>query len=311
RMRNTPIESEHAILLSTSAGVFPFYALLFVVPSGYSYGAVLMLLPALVCLGMSGLQLKTRDDRLLASVLALYFLAFVAANAWLDNPWRDLDQHSRALATIPILALLIRVPFRPELIWAGAAVGVTGSAGVAWWQTAVLGLDRAEGYLNIIHFGNIALVFGTLCIAGAYYMGHARGAGAPTAANRIEPEPHSRYQGRPWGWWALFAVGLLSALYSVVSSGSRASWVAIPFVLALCVLSFASRRNITLIASGIFAFLVTCTIVFQIPDSPLRERYDAAVNDIVLLVEEGEADTSLGARVVMWEGALLNISERP
>ena len=62
-------------------------------------------------------------------------------------------------------------------------------------------------------------------------------------------------------------------------------------------------------AAAALAAGVAAGVMFQQPDSRLRIRYDAAVQDIRLF-QQGEADTSLGARFVMWHGAVLNIPER-
>src|SRR5690606_32151021 len=51
--------------------------------------------------------------------------------------------------------------------------------------------------------------------------------------------------------------------------------------------------------------------LFMMPDSRLKARYDAAVSDIALFLKKDEADTSIGARFVMWDGAIENIAKKP
>src|SRR5690606_33116337 len=79
--------------------------------------------------------------------------------------------------------------------------------------------------------------------------------------------------------------------------------------LLLYAAAFITRRNAAWAGGGVLAILVAAGVMFSMPDSKLRERYDAAITDI-RLYHQGEADTSLGARFVMWEGAFLNIPER-
>src|SRR5690606_32595458 len=176
-------------------------------------------------------------------------------------------------------------------LWAGMAIGVILSVGVGWLQLHMLGMDRAEGFLNIIHFGNIALVFGAFCAAGL--QGAGDGPGRPRLA-----------------WPIASVAGMAASGYSIVASGSRGSWVALPALVVLYGVAFINRRNAMWAAGGVGVIAVAAVVMFNLPDSRLRERYDAAVQDLQLY-QSGEADTSLGARLVMWEGALLNIPERP
>src|SRR5690606_28129921 len=110
-------------------------------------------------------------------------------------------------------------------------------------------------------------------------------------------------------WHALFLIGIASSAYSIIASGSRGSWVALPVLVLLYAVAFISRRNAAWAGGGVLVILVAAGVMFSMPDSKLRERYEAAITDIELY-KQGEADTSLGARFVMWEGALHNIPER-
>lgn len=284
-----------SMLCSTGVGLF--FGLMFVLPSGYSYGASILLLLALWCAWAPSCQScrvaasLSRDDRAVVAALVGYFGAAFIMALWLGNDLADLDQPLRAaLAALP-LWMLLRVPFDLRWLWGGVVAGVTLSVGVAAWQLYLVGMERAEGFLNIIHFGNIALVFGAFCAAGMQW------------AVQLPP-------GRRHLWWAAFAMGMASSVYSIIASGSRGSWVALPVLVALYAIAFLNRRNLKWTLGAIAVIGVLAAVLFSQPDSRLRERYDAATQDIELYMK-GEADTSLGARFVMWKGALLNIPERP
>jgi len=276
----------------TSWCAFLFFALMFAVPSGYSYGAGLLLLASLAGLMKvpAGVALA-REDRLIVYVLLFYFIVSAVMVAVHGHPLNDLDQSSRALLAVPILLLLYRHPPAPGKVWAGLALGVVLSVPVALWQLYVLHYDRAEGFLNIIHFGNIALVFGLCCLAGLFWV---------------------RLRGRHVGWWrAALLLGAVAAVYSIMASGSRASWVALPPALLLYGIAFVRRRNLGPALAGCLALVVALGVLFAMPGSPLKARYDAAVTDISQYTHQNEADTSLGARFEMWQGAALAIAERP
>lgn len=278
-------------------GVGMIFGLMFALPSGYSYGASVLLLLSLWCACAPScshyrrMPAMSAEDRALAWALLSYFLVALASTAWLGNDFHDLDQPLRAALAVPLLWMLLRIPYDARCLWAGVVIGVALSMAVGWWQLHMQGLDRAEGFLNIIHFGNIALVFGAFCAAGLQWA-----AQLPRA--------------RRLGWWAAFVAGMGCSGYSIVASGSRGSWVALPVLVLLYGIAFLNRRNLALATAGAAIILVAAVAMFNLPDSRLRDRYDAAVQDIHLYLE-GEADTSLGARFVMWEGALRNIPERP
>src|SRR5690606_35346008 len=156
-----------------SLGIGLFFGLMFALRSGYSYGAALLLMAALWCAfapscrpSRRALSPLGREDHLLMGVLIAYFAVAVATIAWLGNDFRDVDQPLRAALAAPVLWMLCRLPYNLRWLWGSVVVGVSLSVGVAWWQLHVLGMDRAEGYLNIIHFGNIALVYGAFCAGG-------------------------------------------------------------------------------------------------------------------------------------------------
>src|SRR5690606_7440448 len=183
------------------------------------------------------------------------------------------DQPLRAALAVPILWMMLRLPYDLRSLWGGVVAGVVLSVLIAWWQLHVMGLDRAEGYLNIIHFGNIALVFGAFSAAGLQWAGQL-----PTKQR--------------WAWRSAFMVGVACSGYSIVASGSRGSWVSLPVIVLLYGIAFVNRRNWKPVAAAALGIVVVTVFLFNQPDSRVRERYDAASTDI-RLYQQGEADTSL------------------
>src|SRR5690606_35607598 len=280
-----------------SLGIGLFIGLMFALRSGYSYGAALLLIAALGCAlapacspSRRALSPLGREDHLLMGVLIAYFAVAVVTIAWLGNDLRDVDQPLRAALAVPVLWMLCRLPYDLRWLWGSVVVGVSLSVGVAWWQLHVLGMDRAEGYLNIIHFGNIALVYGAFCAGGLQW------------SATLGKYRHA--------WCAVFLLGMACSAYSIVASGSRGSWVALPALVALYGVAFLNRRNVGWVVGCCGVIIAAAGFMFSQPDSKIRARADGAVSDIQL-VQQGEADTSLGARFVMWEGAIRSIPERP
>ncbi|CAM5200277.1 O-antigen ligase OS=Castellaniella defragrans (strain DSM / CCUG 39792 / 65Phen) OX=1437824 GN=BN940_00146 PE=4 SV=1 [Castellaniella denitrificans] len=280
-----------ATQLLTSWGVFIFFAAMFAVLSGYSYGAVLLLLGSLVYFASrpSLAHLDTADWGMAATLLA-YFLIPSLMTWWLGNNPTDIDQYSRALLAVPIFLMLCSSPIRLPILWSGIILGLVLSAPLAWWQVNVEGWGRAPGYLNIIHFSNLTLVFTIFCVGGLYW--------APT-------------QGPDTGRWRLaFLIGIVCGLYSVILGGSRGSWVALPPVVLIFLAAFLTRRNAARVALITLAGIVVIAGLFAMPGSPLKARYDRGVQDISMY-QKADTDTSIGARFEMWRGAWINLQRHP
>ncbi len=280
-----------AIRPLTSFGVFVFFAAMFAVPSGYSYGGALLLLTSLWLLSRrpGGWNLGIQDH-LMLGVLFAYFAIPSLMTALLGNNPTDYDQYSRALLAIPILLLLLRVPVRLSLLWAGVILGIVLAAPLAWWQVYFDGWARAPGFLNIIHFSNLCLVFTTFCVGGLYWAGQ-----------------QTRYASR---WRAAFLLGIVCGLYSVIMGGSRGSWVALPPIVVVFLIAFMNRRNAgRLILIGVLGVALLAGL-FAIPGSPLKARYERGIQDISQY-QRDDTDTSIGARFEMWRGAWKNLQVHP
>lgn len=269
---------------------------MFVIPSGYSYGAALLLLGSLYFLAKRPTLALTAEDKIIVFAMLSVFLwsLFIV---WLHgDSAKMLDQTSRFLFAIPILLMLLSVPPRLPLLWAGIVLGVVLSNGIAIWQIHWLGDPRASGFMNIIHFGNIGLVFGLFCATGMLWAG-----------------TQGRYAGR---WRIAFAIGIAASLYAVMASGSRGSWLAVPPVLALFFAAFLTKKNLKHVITGGSALVIAVAAVFSIPETGVQARYDLAVNEVHRYMQEkyvfkNNAVSSVGARLEVWRTASLNIPERP
>ncbi|MEG2964537.1 MAG: ligase, partial [Janthinobacterium sp.] len=138
----------------TSVCVFLFSALALAVTSGYSLGALVLLLA-------STYLLWKRRDYLLLGTLLLYFCVFTANMLYHADPARELDMPLRTLLAMPVLLLLIAYPPRPAAWWSGLAIGAISGAALALWQLLALDMDRPQAATsNAIHYGNVSMLFG-------------------------------------------------------------------------------------------------------------------------------------------------------
>lgn len=276
-------------VLCVSMFVFLFGALALIVPSGYTYGPVLLLLIALVYLFVRPYPQLLISDKCLIASLLLYFLVGVVTNFIHHLPSRSYDNFSRFLFAIPVLLLLLRFPVKPIYLWMGVALGALGAGFVALVDFYVYGELRAGGYNNPIQFGDIAMLFSCLLIAGCSWA-----------------KQYSR------NMIIIFGVCIIGGILASLLSGARGGWLVLPFALALFYFVNNFHENtrstvffiLTILCAGVFAYY------FLSPDV-VRIRISYAISDIQLYVQTNNTNTSVGARIMLWQSSLPLIAERP
>jgi len=282
---------------TTVVGVFVFFAGIFVVHSGYSWFAAILLFASLWMLAHRPAHTLERADRILLWTLLMYAVVISAMTLWLGNAHAVIAKALRVLLAAPILLLLLKVPVRQAVLWAGVSVGAVLSALVAWWEVEVLHLGRAAGLWSIsnsIHFSNLTLVFAAFCAAGLIW---------------------AQTQGRHAVMWrVILVVGMLCGLYSSVMGGSRGSWVALLAVLFVFAVALFKRshlrRHLVYAALAAVVGVVALTALVSKPNNIVYQRYVAGVSDIAQYRQQNAA-TSIGARLDMWRAALINLQRHP
>ena len=279
------------MLRLTSVCVFLFSALSLCVDSGYSLGAVVLLLSSTCLLWQRpklGLQ---RQDWLLIAALLAYCLVFVANMLYHGDPGREFDMPLRALLVVPVLLLLLAYPPRPAAWWSGVAVGAIAGAALALWQFTMQDMERPQGSTsNAIHYGNASMLLGMLSLAGLEW---------------------ARAQRRALAWSALLLAGCLAGVFGSVISGSRGGWVALPVCVLIIAVHNARQHGLRYLAITLSAMAVLVAIAYALPHSPIRERTAIAVTEVEKMNDPANATTSIGQRFEMWRTALLLSSERP
>ncbi len=274
-----------------SVSVFLFFSLMLSVPSGYSYGAGLLLLTSIAfLLGKPALTITWEDKAIIYTLLSVFLVSLGIFFLHQNKP-STLDQASRCLLAIPILLFLKHAPPRLTHMWAGLVVGTTTAAIVAAWELHWQGAPRAAGFVtSAIPFGNLALMMGMLCAAGLFWANNHR---------------HGR-------WWRVaLLIGAASGVYCSIASESRGGWVALAPATLPFAFVFLNKRNFkkAIVGAAIAAGALSTLLV--IPDSTVRIRYDEAVHEIQSYVQKHDAETSIGARLEIWNAAAINIPQKP
>lgn len=271
--------------------VFLFFAISLIVPSGYSVGAALLFLAGLTLLVRPAQWPRLqRDDRILLGVFALFFLGW-ALEILLDGQSSSrFDKPVRILCAMIALFWLLRHPPKPGCFWGGIAAGAIAVGGWSAWQKLVLGIDRAGGFTLVIQFGNISMLLGMLCLAGAGWAWFTR---------------------RSTAWTLLLLAGFVCGLMGSLFSGSRGGWIGAPFVLLLVLFGYRDRMPRHALSATIVLAALAMALLYMTPSMGIKPRVEQAINDVQLYVGQGKADTSVGARLEMWRTGALIVRESP
>lgn len=280
-----------ALNVLTTLGIFVFFAAMFAVPSGYSYGGVLLLITSLWYLaGHPPLGLDA-DDRRIVGVLLVYFVVATGMTLSLGNNVKDLDQYGRALLAVPILLLFCsRIPIQLPAVWVGMTLGGILSVPLAWWQVTVVADTQAGGFMNKISFSNLAFVFAAFCLAGVFWA-------------LLQTRHRS-------AWCVLLMLGAAAAFYSAVVGGSRGTWLAVPPVAVLFLVAFLNQKNAVRMLGSMCVLVALLVALFALPGSALRVRYEEGRQN-VSAIHQGDDANSIGARLEIWRAAWMNLQKKP
>lgn len=276
--------------LYTSLAVFMLSSIALIVPSGYSLGAIMLLLGSIALfIKRPMLSLNRRDWLVITAMLA--YAAVSMLEVWWDGQSSSgFDKPSRFLLAVPAMLLVMAYPPRLSWLWAGLAIGAVGAGIWAGWQKLIEGEWRATGYTHVIQFGNLSMLMGILCLAG---LGWAW----------VQP--------RRMPWLVFLLLGALMGVLGSLFSGSRGGWVGFPFVLLVLYRGYG-RHLPRLVKGAVLAVIVVgASLVYALPQSGVQSRVHEAFDDVSRYVSGESLNSSVGARFEMWKGASQLILEKP
>lgn len=271
----------------SSVAAFAVPGLALWLPSGYSYGAVLLLVGALLTLH--------RWPRQPYDAFTWWFAASMLAMAVLWVAQADPAEHfgradrpAKYVLGAVCLFFVTAYPPKPRALLAGLVVGSLGAGAIAVWQIYGLHSERAWGHTNAIQYGDLAL-----CLAALLAL----------------------YAGAVWaqlGWLVrvLCVLGVVAGLDASVLSQSRGGWLAlllaIPFLLGWLM---AHRRQLfKRVALGVVAMVLLLSIINS---SVLVQRWDRMEHEVQVYDQRDDAATSVGQRLEHWRFAWDIARERP
>jgi len=259
-------------------------------PSGYSIGAVVLLLAALASAPFWVRRLRPLGAMgwLATSVAVMGLLWWVDAEA-AHFGLGAYDKPIKYLLALPcILFLRVYAP-KPMALWSGFAVGGIGAGLIAIYQVGIKHFPRAEGYTNAIEYGDLSLLFGLICLVFL----------------AIRPV------GIRWPLRVLLVLGAALGVLGCLMSQSRGGWLALVLVvpvLAVLLSRYLPRR--AMLALAVFSVAGVAMLVAT-QARQVHERIDEAEHEVALFDKGDPALTSVGQRLYHWQLAWRMGVEKP
>lgn len=207
-----------------------------------------------------------------------------------------LDRPAHLVWAIMIYFLIRRYGLHYETLFYAACAAACTAFAIAMYESVYLGHSRVFGLgqrWNAVPFGNFSILFGFFSLSGIF----------------VSSESKVKNRSRILLGVSGFACGLTAS----VLSGTRGGWIAVPFLILLCIffnnhLNARSRR-IILIGAAIFVIAV-----FSSSDkfrSRVLEASDHAAAYISHPEHAASRSTSTGIRLAMWQWGITKFLERP
>lgn len=274
-------------LVQTSA--FFFGALCLAIPSGYSYGPVLLSIMSLFVFWRADYWLAmSREAKILFWIFIFYFMV-QAISISLDNgALKELDRPSRALMAAIILPLLSKHRVHLVSIISGFALGAVISGFIAIYDKIYIGMERAFGDGMPIQSGNISMTLGLFCLCAYFW----------------------HRENNEYVFSKIMLAACLMGMLGSFLSGTRGGWVLLPVIITTIVMHYQrSGRRYFL---WVFACIVIGSFgIISTPQTGVLDRIKTAKSDIVQFIDGENPDTSLGIRFQLWSSAWDAFQKKP
>ncbi len=247
--------------------------LMFAVKGGMN-GAFLLLLI------LSAWSLRPSWDRetmiYLLAMASLPFAIFLSQSYHHHYSGHPYDASSRFLLGVPVFMMLRNMRFN---VIAMVQYGFPLAAIAGFLMLKQIGDGRyGISTLDLIHFGDFALVMGVLSVLGI------------------------NWTGRDSLLLRLFKIaGFAAGIYASVVSGSRGGWIAMPVFLMIFIYFRFSRISMKALSTAVIIFLTPRFMAYA-SSQKIHHRVDELFSDMTSF-ERGNPDTSTGIRLQLFKAA--------
>lgn len=277
-------------------GIIVFFVFGCALANGYSVSYVLLVLASLFLIfklrKLDSFYSMSRWDW--ALFLSLAFMVFIsyAVSTYYGESGRFYDRPSKILLGLLFVYCLRFIHFEKWLFVLCIQLGAIVFGAFALQDIFMFHLERANGDMLEIHFGNFALVWGLASLITLFYL------------NDLKPK----------GLYIVLGVfGFLLGLITSILSGSRGGWIYLPIGLLLvsliCIRPFKRSVFFLLTTSSI---LIIALFTFYQLNTNFQKRVDLMVNTVFTkATNTSTLDTSILSRLEMWRLSADMIEQRP
>lgn len=275
----------------SSISAFLFFSLGLFIHDGFLLGSVLLFLAGIPFLfKKSTYKSLNRKDLILIGSLLFFSGIWIINTAYFSLPLRAYDDPVRFIAAITALLFLLRHQPKESFVWAGICVGALAIGGLAFWEKIQLQSLRVNGHTNAIQFGNLAILFGILCLIGIGWASH-----------------QTRFKKT---WIIFLTFGFICGVCASALSGSRGGWLGFALIIMYITAHFKGILSKKTIVAILF-FIPTLVIsLYLSPHTQIQNRIDQIWADLHLY-SQGTTQTSIGTRIELWRGSIEMIQEKP
>ncbi|OHC91584.1 MAG: hypothetical protein A3J87_01020 [Sideroxydans sp. RIFOXYB12_FULL_59_6] len=225
-----------------------------------------------------------RDVRYYAwAMFALTIAILISESYWQNYSGRSYDAAARYWLAIPIFLWLSRMP---ASVFHVLQLGFPIAAAIGFLLTAEMWGRSGIGTMDLIHFGDMALILGVMSLFSIDWFGR------DVATLRT-----------------LKIVGFIAGVAASFGSGSRGGWLAIPAFVIIFLYFHRHRIPIRMMA-GIVALTLSSMAGLYAFNGTINQRVNALANDI-RHYQTGHRDTSIGIRWQLYTAATDIISRHP
>ena len=264
-------------------------SLMFAVKGGMNGSFLLLLILSLAVLlhrprQMPGVVWDREVTLYLLAMSALPFAIFLSQSYHQHYDGHPYDSASRFLLAVPVFLLLrrIRLDVIAVVPYAFPLASIIGCMMIRPLDNGRFGITT----LDLIHFGDFALVLGVLSVLSIDWTGR------DVLSVRI------------------FKVsGFAAGLYASVISGSRGGWLALPVFLLIFMYFKFGRLSLRAISTMLLGLVMAGFLAYASIQA-IHHRVDETVSDLMNF-QHGNLDTSTGIRVQLYRAAVEVISENP
>jgi len=281
------IQSKLLFLINSlmSLLIFILPTVLVAIPKGGSIVVYILILSLVgLVINRDKLELSKWEKYFVLSFI-FYFVVIAVNLWWFNGEFRDLDTPSRLLLALPIFFFIRKSDISVSwFIW-GVVFGSI--------LTGLIKFGIVDAYylskIVTVQTGSLSLFSSIFGLSSLMFIG----------------EGNSRIKNTLL--YAAFALGMVASFLS----GGRGVWIAailsLAFISAINPMQWGIKSRLSAVLLMIILFYST----YLTPQTGVKNKIDSAIVNTALWFQNGQANTSPGARLEMWKASFEVIKENP